>query len=155
MKYRNKLRAMQDHLADERQKLASWMGEEEPYFVSCLLLSRKQDHFVCSSGAIVDEGYNSDESTLRLEVRVGNYDFDGKGSISTDQVPVTDDYVAMRNLLWSLTRPAYHFAQKDYLARCRDAVDSEKELRVKSFAKVDPVGFEDEPKKRNDRLVER
>ncbi|MFC1741640.1 TldD/PmbA family protein [Nanoarchaeota archaeon] len=155
MKFRNKLKAILDHISDDQQSLQRKKGEEEPYFESYLLLSRKTDEFLCSNGAIVDEQYSSDDNTLRVEVRVGDYGFDGMGSITTGVFPITDDYTATRNLLWSLTQPAYHHAQLNYLRKCRDAVDSEQPLRTRSFSSVNPVEFEDKMKKRNDSLVDR
>jgi predicted Zn-dependent protease len=155
MRYKNKLRAMRDHLSDEKQALQKGKGEEEPYFVSCLLLARKKDEFMCSNGAVVDEQYSSDDNTIRVEARVGDYDFDGMGAIIETVVPVTDDYTAMRNLLWSLTQPAYHFAQRNFLSKRMDTIDSEQHLRTRSFTPLDPYEFDDDVKKRNDRLVDR
>ncbi|MFH1064330.1 MAG: TldD/PmbA family protein [Candidatus Woesearchaeota archaeon] len=144
MKLHNKLKALEDHVKDPRQRFECSGYDAETYFTSYLLLYNDSFEIEAINGAIADEA-SSTENTLRAEVRVGDYKFDGKGSEVTDVVPMTDNYLSMRNTLWEISWPAFKSAQEDYLEKCGGCVDSDQDIEVASFTKMPPVRYRVEP----------
>lgn len=120
------LRAMKDEM---ERSMASLRMENQPapYYIAYTVLDRTTTNHRATLGAPLDEtsGHNR---TLRVEVRVGNYDFDSSRFLSFDReagvVPVfapggmsctlDDNYDAMRRQIWLTTDAAYKRAVQVY-----------------------------------------
>ncbi len=147
MKLKNKLKALEDHVNDERQRFECKGYDAETYFLSYLLLYNNPFNIEAINGAISDEA-ESPSNSLKAEVRVGDHKFDGKGSESTDVVPMTDNYMSLRNTLWEISWPAFMAAQEDYLDKCDGCMDSDQDIEVASFTRMPAVRFREEPKRK-------
>jgi hypothetical protein len=114
-------------------------GEPEPYFISYEVLDRTIADYSGRLGALVENPPRRTR-TLRVEVRVGDYNFDSSrflvqgfgqgGGLSGETViaPLDDDYDAMRRQIWITTDSAYKravsmFARKKAAFQNRTASD--------------------------------
>ena len=111
------MKAMKDELARTMDRLR--MGElEKPYFVSYTARSNRRLTVRCDFGGLVIAESNP-ERTLKADVRVGDAAFDSTHYVALDSwryrpyigdLPLEDDYDAVRTALWSLTDEAYKSA---------------------------------------------
>src|SRR3954470_11696105 len=125
---------MQRAMAELRMK-----GEPQPYFISYEVLDRTISDYSGRLGALVENPPRRTR-TLRVDVRVGDYDFDSSrflvqgfgqgGGLSGETViaPLDDDYDAMRRQIWITTDSAYKravslFARKKAAFQNRTASD--------------------------------
>lgn len=154
------LRAMKDEM---ERSMASLRMENQPapYYIAYTVLDRTTTNHRATLGAPLDEtsGHNR---TLRVEVRVGNYDFDSSRFLSFDReagvVPVfapggmsctlDDNYDAMRRQIWLTTDAAYKRAVQVYSkkkAAFQNRVETEpipdfsKEEAVQTILPVKPL----------------
>jgi len=114
-------------------------GEPQPYFISYEVLDRTIADYSGRLGALVENPPRRTR-TLRVEVRVGDYNFDSSrflvqgfgqgGGLIGDTViaPLDDDYDAMRRQIWITTDSAYKraismFARKKAAFQNRTASD--------------------------------
>jgi len=108
------MRAMRDEMGRTMERLR--MGDlEKPYFVSYTARATRRTTLRCDFGGLVISEENPDRS-VKAEVRVGDAAFDNTHSVSADSwryrpflgdLPLEDDYDALRTSLWSLTDEAY------------------------------------------------
>ena len=114
------LSAMSDELARSMKELRL-RDQPDPYYIEYEVWDRVQTRVTARLGALVDD-LKARTRTLRVNVRVGSYDFDSSlfnapgmggggvvdlaadGSISA---PLDDDYDAMRRQIWLATDAAY------------------------------------------------
>lgn len=104
------LRAMQDELL--RSRRLQLPEHKPPYFVSYLLRDSDLYSVSASFGAITNCDRQHDR-TLSNDVRVGDYDLDNSDQLFAnrgDEVPLEDNYDAIRNQLWLRTDANYKAA---------------------------------------------
>src|SRR6185503_2696779 len=129
-------------MKDEMQRAMTELrmkGEPQPYFIAYEVLDRTIADYSGRLGAIVENPPRRTR-TLRVEVRVGDYNFDSSrflvqgfgqgGGLIGDTViaPLDDDYDAMRRQIWITTDSAYKraismFARKKAAFQNRTASD--------------------------------
>jgi hypothetical protein len=122
------LRAMKDEL--ERSKQLRIVSLDAPYFFEF----RVEDEALFSAAATLGASLGSSQSVIRLpsvKVRVGDYTFDNTGHIFSDayagsrydpeHLPLENNYLALRQVLWLATDRAYKTAE-DAIARKRSSI---------------------------------
>src|SRR6185436_4810856 len=114
-------------------------GEAPPYYIAYEVLDRTMADYSGRLGSLVANPPRRTR-TLRVEVRVGDYDFDssrfimqgfgGGSGLNGETViaPLDDDYDAMRRQIWITTDSAYKraismFARKKAAFQNRTASD--------------------------------
>src|SRR5262245_22852764 len=104
--------AMQDELQRSMATLRI-AGQPAPYYIAYQLDDMAGRRVTGRLGEI-SEDVSGHSRTLRVEVRVGNYDFDssqfvGASSSAADAIaaPLDDDYDVIRRQAWLLTDAAY------------------------------------------------
>ena len=109
--------ALRDEMARSMGELRM-KGEAPPYFIAYEVLDRTISDYSGRLGALVENPPRRTR-TLRVEVRVGDYNFDssrfvvqgfgGGAGLSGETViaPLDDDYDAMRREIWMTTDSAY------------------------------------------------
>lgn len=132
--------AMQKELIRSINKL-QMEHQEKPYFISYNVVEDTTLTISATLGNI-----NSSEcSTTRqayVEVRVGSYEkdntiSDGEAGISGN-IPITDDEISIRHVLWLLTDKAYKMALENFLykkAKAAYEMDPWADERVPDFSK--------------------
>ena len=141
------LSAMRDEMtrsmADLRMK-----GEPAPYYIEYEIDDISSMRAIARLGGIVDDV--SDHSrTLRVQVRVGDYQFDSSrfvtqdrgaaGAVASATIPLDDHYDAIRREIWLATDTAYKravsvFAKKKAAFQNRAATD-----QIPDFSRETPV----------------
>ncbi len=141
------LRAMTDELDRTMTKL-KMPDFEPPYFVAYEIKEDRSSHIQARYGAIFQSS-NELIRRLRIETRVGSYEFDNVGSKTSDfdfsgsmdysapkLAPLDDDPFAVRNALWLLTDETYKSALKGYLKRKgKKVTEIDENKGVNSFSK--------------------
>jgi hypothetical protein len=117
------LRAMADELA--RTKTLQLNNLDKPYFVQYSISDSEEVVITASLGGILTSGHGRSRGP-RVEVRVGNAQFDNTNSIfsSTSRfgaLPIDDDYDAIRTQLW-LDSDSVYKAATDQITRKRNAL---------------------------------
>jgi predicted Zn-dependent protease len=132
------LAAMSDEMHRAMAELRM-KGEPQPYFIAYEVLDRTIADYSGRLGALVENPPRRTR-TLRVEVRVGDYNFDSSrflvqgfgqgGGLSGETViaPLDDDYDALRRQIWITTDSAYKraismFARKKAAFQNRTASD--------------------------------
>lgn len=147
------LRAMVQEM-DRSMKLLKMTGFDLPYFIAYELKESESQHISGRYGAIYK---SSDDRSrrLRVELRVGSYQFDNIGNTSSrfdfsampgyrasSAAPLDDDPQALRNSLWLRTDESYKAALKAYLKRkSKKVTDVEEEKQPDSFSKAPPSRY--------------
>jgi TldD protein len=141
------LRAMEDEL-DRSTKQLKIPEFEPPYFIAFEMKDMDVRHVEARYGALFAS--SSDRSRrLRVEIRVGSYQFDNIGSKASDfdfsfsptfsaskSAPKDNDPIALRNSLWLLSDENYKAALKSYLKRKgKKVTEVEDEKDEGSFSK--------------------
>jgi len=141
------LSAMRDEMtrsmADLRMK-----GEPAPYYIEYEIDDISSMRAIARLGGVVDDV--SDHSrTLRVQVRVGDYQFDSSrfvtqdrgaaGAVASATIPLDDHYDAIRREIWLATDTAYKravsvFAKKKAAFQNRAATD-----QIPDFSRETPV----------------
>jgi TldD protein len=116
-------RAMADELA--RTKALQLNNLDKPYFVEYTISDSDSLFIAASLGGIVSS-VRSHSRTPRVQVRVGNYQFDNTNSIFSGQhrfgsLPLDDDYQALRTDLWLVSDSLYKNST-DQITRKRNAL---------------------------------
>jgi predicted Zn-dependent protease len=151
------IRAMSEEM-DRSMKKLIMPDFEKMYFLAYELKDIKSTHIQARFGAIYQSSENQNRK-LRVETRVGSYEFDNIGSkknsydFSFDpgyhvntKAPVDNDPSAIRNALWLLTDISYKKALKAYLKRKSSAVtEIEDKKSINSFTKELPSDHIDQP----------
>jgi len=119
---------MKDEL--ERSKQLRIVSQDAPYFIEY----RVEDSTLYSVGATLGALLGSSQTAARtptVKVRVGDYTFDNTDHVysdayagsrfDSDQLPIENDYMGNRQVLWLATDRAYKTAQ-DAIARKRSAL---------------------------------
>lgn len=140
------LRAMQDELA--RSKALGVVSPEQPYFIEYTLFDGESISASASLGALIGSR-RLNYRLPRIEVRVGDYQFDNTNFVATglysgtrynvDQFPLDDSYLALRHHLWLATDAAYKGAVEAYTrkrAALKNVTLSEK---LPDFARAKPL----------------
>lgn len=154
------LQAMQAEMKRSREKL-KMEGFDTPYFVGMELKEEQNHSLRARYGALFNADHNR-WRRLRVEVRVGSYEFDNIGEGKSEfgfrdtptyrpsnSGPIDDDPLALRNSLWLLTDSAYKAALKAYLKRKSNKItevdDGKKKFSFsreeKSVYRQGPVDF--------------
>lgn len=156
--------AMIDELARSMKELRL-KDQPAPYYIEYEVWDRAQTRVTARLGALVED-LNGRNRSLRVNVRVGSYDFDsslfnapgaGSGgvvSLASDgsiSAPLDDDYDAMRRQIWLATDAAYKravgvFARKQAAFQNRagggDVVpDFSREVPAQTVASGHPLQF--------------
>jgi hypothetical protein len=143
------LAAMQDELKRSMSGLRI-EGQPAPYYIAYQVDEMSNRRLVARLGEIADDA-STRSRMLRVEVRVGDYDFDssrfvsldrGAGLIGGDAVmaaPLDDDYDVMRRQIWVLSDAAYKravnlFAKKKAAFQNRSAGEA-----IPDFSRETPV----------------
>jgi predicted Zn-dependent protease len=127
---------------------------EKPYFMAYEMKETFEHRIVAKFGAIFRSQQHQDRR-LRVEVRVGSYEFDNIGKKSGDydfsfspgyrasqQAPIDDDPQALRNTLWLLTDQTYKGALKSYMKLKSDSVTAvDNDEWAGSFSKTKPQRY--------------
>ena len=144
--------AMQDEMQRSMAELRM-KGEAAPYFIAYEVIDRTVADYSGRLGALVENPPRRTR-TLRVEVRVGDYNFDssrfvlqgfgGAAGLNGETViaPLDDDYDAMRRQIWITTDSAYKraismFARKKAAFQNRSTNDP-----LPDFSKETPVQTE-------------
>jgi len=147
------LKALVAEIDRSRQRL-KMDGFELPYFSAMEIKDSEIQHISSRYGALYKS--SSDRSRrLRVELRVGSYEFDNIGTKKSDYGfsfspgfrassfgPIDDDPAALRNSLWLKADHAYKGALKSYLKRKSKKVTEVDDGKIKlSFSKEKPAVF--------------
>ena len=126
-------RAMRDELARSMKELRL-PGLEAPYFIAYRVIDHRSTSASASYGSLLGSGEDR-ARMLSVEVRVGDYAFDNTnfagmggggmmislGGISSGfgggDLPIDDDYLAIRRRIWLATDRAYKRAVEQYSAK--------------------------------------
>ncbi|TKJ43241.1 peptidase U62 [candidate division TA06 bacterium B3_TA06] len=150
------LNTMQAELDRSMQKL-QLEGEKPPYFISYLLVDRKEFSTKASLGALMD----SDDEHYRflyVQVRVGDYEFDNMPApeelFSWDEdkqeqdaeyakvpIPLTDDPALLRHALWLATDMRYKWALKQFAKKEGQRLREVQEERSDDFSQEEPCSY--------------
>lgn len=124
-------------------------GYEAPYFISYTLRDTEAYEIEGKYGAVFAEGHDR-QRVIRVEVRVGSYDFDNTSAEESDaegelmvsmhevakDAPLDDDLDALRGVLWLLTDQKYKQALSAYARkRARGVKNVEPEDKLPSFSR--------------------
>lgn len=148
------LRAMVQEM-NRSLKMLKMTGFDLPYFIAYEMKDTQSRHVSARYGAVYKSSSNRSRR-LRVELRVGSYEFDNIGTKSSrfdfshlpghrasSAAPLDDDPQALRNSLWLRTDESYKSALKAYLKRkskkVTDVVKDEKE--PDSFSKAKPEKY--------------
>ena len=151
--------AMKKELQRSMKKLK--MEEfESPYFMSYWI---KEEHSISISGKFGSVTSNSERKrrSVYVEVRVGDYEFDnterksgrydfssfGLIPMSSYTVPLEDDEISIRSVLWYLTDMKYKEALDNYLKKKGEKIFSVEEEHIDDFSREDKYIYYSEQKK--------
>ncbi len=145
------LKAMKDELARSMQKL-QLEKLEKPYFIAYRVNEVAATGASASFGSLLSTSTPSRTRGLSVEVRVGDYAFDNTnffaapsfasgpiGSVfaGSFQLPLEDDYQAIRRQIWLATDAAYKKAVED-LSKKRAALQNKTRSEdLHDFSRVD------------------
>jgi predicted Zn-dependent protease len=130
-------------------------GFDLPYFIAYDMKESRSRHISGRYGAVYKSSSNRSRR-IRVELRVGSYEFDNIGTKSSrfdfshmpgyrasSAAPLDDDPQALRNSLWLRTDESYKSALKAYLKRkSKKVTEVEKdEKEPDSFSKAKPSKF--------------
>ncbi len=151
--------AMKKELQRSMKKLRM-EGFEFPYFISYWI---KEEHLISISGKFGSVTSNSERErrSVYVEVRVGDYEFDNterKGGrydfssfglipMSSYTVPLEDDEISIRSVLWYLTDMKYKEALDNYLKKKGEKIFSVEEEHIDDFSREDKYIYYSEQKK--------
>jgi len=136
-------------------RLLKMAGFDLPYFIAYEMKDTESEHISGRYGAVYKSSGNR-ARRLRVELRVGSYEFDNVGTKSSrfdfshmpgyrasSAAPLDDDPQALRNSLWLRTDESYKSALKAYLKRkSKKVTDVEKEEKEPdSFSKAPPSKY--------------
>ncbi|MBZ0187440.1 MAG: hypothetical protein K8F91_14430, partial [Candidatus Obscuribacterales bacterium] len=134
--------ALEDELARTAKRL-KLDGYEKPYFVQYKVID-SDVYFVASSCGALAQDRRSRNRTLYTDLRVGDYKLDsssaasgfsslfgGKTESGSRQLPIEDDYYAIRQEVWLDTDEAYKKAIESY---------EEKKAHLKANPETDRLG---------------
>ena len=146
------LQAMKDELARSMQRL-QLEKLEKPYFIAYRINEMSTTTTSASFGSLLNAANPNRARFLTVEVRVGDYSFDntnflgaasfsspalGAGFGGTFQLPLEDDYNAIRRQLWLATDAAYKKAVED-LSKKRAALQNKtRSEELPDFSRADP-----------------
>ena len=150
--------AMKKELQRSMKKLRM-EGFESPYFMSYWI---KEEHSISISGKFGSVTSNSERKrrSVYVEVRVGDYEFDnterksgrydfssfGFIPMSSYTVPLEDNEISIRSVLWYLTDMKYKEALDNYLKKKGEKIFSVEEEHIDDFSKEDKYIFYSEKK---------
>lgn len=144
------LQAMQTEL--DRSFKALQYAEETPlYYLSYRVTDTERHDLSASYGAINDESRSRDR-ILNIDCRVGDYQLDNthelrgessrRGSGPPPNLPLDDDQLAIRTIIWRATDQAYRDAQERYTkVVTNDQVLVEQEDTSADFSRAAPHQF--------------
>jgi predicted Zn-dependent protease len=148
------LRAMVQEM-NRSLRMLKMTGFELPYFIAYEMKDTQSRHVSARYGAVYKSSSNRSRR-LRVELRVGSYEFDNVGTKNSRfdfshlpgyrasaNAPLDDDPQALRNSLWLRTDESYKSALKTYLKRkSKKITDVEKEEKEPdSFSKAKPEKY--------------
>jgi PmbA/TldA metallopeptidase C-terminal domain len=145
------LRAMRDELARSMQKL-QLEKLEKPYFIAYRVNESSAVGASASFGSLFSTSSPTHTRWLSVEVRVGDYAFDNTNFLSQPsfamtsiggfggslQLPLEEDYLAIRRQIWLATDVAYKKAVED-LSKKRAALQNKTRTEdLHDFSRVEP-----------------
>jgi predicted Zn-dependent protease len=150
--------AMKEELNRSIEKL-KMEDFESPYFISYWIKEEQSVSISGKFGSITSVADRTNRSVY-VEVRVGDYKFDnterkdrgydfgsfGLIPMSSYTVPLDNDEMAIRNVLWYLTDMKYKEALDNYLKKKGEKIFSVEEEQVDDFSKEDKHIFYGEKK---------
>jgi TldD protein len=137
-------KALADELSRTMEKL-QMENLDKPYYVSYMVREFQVTNISASFGSI-SESKDDFERYLTVDLRVGNYDLDNSNFLSDyrslnpnqSQIPLEDDYSALRHTIWLATDGAYKNALEE-LSRKKAYIQTKTITDLPSdFAKVTP-----------------
>ncbi len=149
--------AMQDEMKRTTDKL-KLQKEKPPYYVSYKIVDEKNTYIRGEFGAIVTDHVDHNRYLI-VDLRVGKYDFDNTNftespsysysfgpAASSEDLPLEDDYDAIRQKIWLATDEQYKSAV-DRLAKKKSAIEH-KPLKdtIADFSKIMPNYYLESPK---------
>jgi predicted Zn-dependent protease len=141
--------AMQDEMKRTTEKL-KLQKEKPPYYVSYKIVDEKNISIQSELGAIVSN-HTDHNRYLVVDLRVGKYDFDNTNFLESSEysysfgqpggsenLPLDDDYDAIRQKIWLVTDEQYK-AAIDLLAKKKSAIEH-KQIKdtIADFSRVSP-----------------
>jgi len=148
--------AMQDELQRTVSKL-KLEKEKPPYYVAYGIIDEEKTTVRGQFGAIITD-HTEHNRYLYIDLRVGNYDFDNSNFVSSPdyeygmsgditELPLDDDYDAIRQKIWLATDEQYKSAV-DEMAKKKSTIEH-KQMKdtIPDFSKVTPYQNFDEIKK--------
>lgn len=145
-------RAMEDELQRTMGDL-KMEGFDSPYYVAYTIQDIDYSAIKANFGAIVDDD-TAKYRRLDIDLRVGDYSMDNSNFVSQDynrfgflgpDVPIEDDYDAIRHAIWLQTDSAYKSALET-LAKKKATIENRMiEDRPNDFSKVEPTVRMDKP----------
>jgi len=142
-------KAMQDEMKRTTGKL-KLQKEKPPYYVSYKIVDEKNISIQGELGAIVSD-HSDHNRYLVVDLRVGKYDFDNTNFLESpeysysfgqsggsENLPLDDDYDAIRQKIWLATDEQYK-AAIDLLAKKKSAIEH-KQIKdtIADFSRVSP-----------------
>lgn len=142
-------KAMQDEMKRTTEKL-KLQKEKPPYYVSYKIVDEKNISIRGEFGAIVSDHIDHNRY-LVVDLRVGKYDFDNTNfsaspeysfrfgpSGASENLPLEDDYDAIRQKIWLATDEQYKSAV-DMLAKKKSAIEH-KQMKdtIADFSRISP-----------------
>ncbi len=152
------LRAMVQEM-NRSMKMLKMAGFDLPYFIAYEIKDTRSRHVSARYGAVYKSSSNRSRR-LRVELRVGSYEFDNIGSQSSrfdfshlpgyrgsSGAPLDDDPQALRNSLWLKTDESYKSALKAYLKRkSKKVTEVQEDKEPDSFSKALASRYTEPPK---------
>ena len=150
--------AMKEELQRSMRKL-QMEGFESPYFISYWIIEK---HSISISGKFGSITSNSERKkrSVYVEVRVGDYEFDnterkngrydfssfGLIPMSSYTIPIDDNEISVRSVLWYLTDMKYKEALDNYLKKKGEKIFSVEKEHIDDFSRDDKHIFYSEKK---------
>ena len=140
------LKAMRDELA--RSKTLGLAGLDKPYYIESIVDDGDSVSMSASLGALISFNH-APLRVQRVRVRVGDYAFDNTNHVFSDyysgsrydpdQLPVENNYQAIREVLWLATDRAYKAAE-EAIARKRSSLKNVNVTEeLPDYSKTPPV----------------
>lgn len=145
---------MLNALTDEMKRSMSSLKYEQhalPYFVSYWVKEIDETTITSNLGSQADVDYSRNRCLLPT-VRIGNYDLDSMTNGTNDQravtqIPVDDDYTAIRKAIWLATDKTYKFSIRTFEWKKAYLKSVHIPDRLPDMVKVDHPSVSIEPKR--------
>ncbi len=151
------MKAMQDELARSAAQLRL-PNMEKPYFIAYRLEDVRQTTVAATLGSVT-QAQPAHRRTIAVELRVGDYALDNSNYLSMRtfgagmarmfgamaQVPLDDNYQAVRRQFWLVTDAEYKKALEDFSAKRATMENRKRTEELPDFSKETPAKFQQPP----------